>query len=67
MKKYKSPAFKHIHETALDFYKDGLISAAEMREFDEDCLVPKADTSTPSAGDRSPMVAAGSTPHEPLV
>ncbi|GHU01250.1 hypothetical protein FACS1894147_00740 [Spirochaetia bacterium] len=44
MKRYKSPAFKHIHEEAVDFFKEGIISAAEMKEFDESCLVAGADT-----------------------
>ena len=39
MKKYKSPVFKHIHEEAVDFFKDGIINAEEMKEFDQSCLV----------------------------
>ncbi|AEF83386.1 hypothetical protein [Leadbettera azotonutricia] len=54
MKKYKSPALKHIHEEALDFFKDGIISTAEMKEFDKDCLVSASDTPTV----RAPRVAA---------
>lgn len=39
-KKYQSEALMVIHQSAQDLYEIGLISDAEMREFDEDCLVP---------------------------
>ncbi|GHV01989.1 hypothetical protein FACS189485_01390 [Spirochaetia bacterium] len=63
MKKYKSPAFKHIHEEAVDFFKDGIINAAEMKEFDQSCLVSTADTAGASTVKRFPAVAAAPAPH----
>ena len=38
-KKYKSDAFKCIHEGVTGLFKAGLLSAAEMKKFDSDCLV----------------------------
>jgi putative transcriptional regulator len=54
MKKYKSPALKHIHEGASHFFEEGIINAAEMKEFDKDCLVSPVDTPTV----RAPRVTA---------
>jgi hypothetical protein len=62
MKKYKSELMKVLHEQAVDFYKDGIISDAEMKGYDEDCLVQKVDTSASSTGRRSPLVASGASP-----
>jgi hypothetical protein len=39
------------------------LSADEMKEYDEDCLVQKADAVTPSTGKRSPLIAAGARTH----
>jgi hypothetical protein len=61
MKKYTSELMKVLHEQAVDFYKDGIINADEMRGYDEDCLekdaLQKADTTTSSTGKRSPKGA----------
>jgi DNA-binding transcriptional regulator YiaG len=38
-KKYQSKILRAIHEDAEGMHKLGIISDAEMREFDEDCLV----------------------------
>jgi len=38
-KKYQSKILQAIHEDAAGMHKLGIISDAEMREFDEDCLV----------------------------
>ncbi|MDR1899220.1 MAG: XRE family transcriptional regulator [Treponema sp.] len=46
MKKYKSPVFRHIHQEATDLFSSGMITAAEMREFDQSCLVSRANTSS---------------------
>jgi putative transcriptional regulator len=59
MKKYKSPVMRHIHQEAASLYKHGIINAAEMREFDKDCLV-KPEIAGNSTGGKSPMVAAPS-------
>jgi putative transcriptional regulator len=37
--RYKSEIFEVIHQSAADKLEIGAISAAEMREFDEMCLV----------------------------
>ncbi|WP_010263604.1 hypothetical protein [Treponema primitia] len=58
MKKYKSPALRHIHQEAVGLYKHGIINAAEMREFDKDCLVSGASTFTTS---HIPRIAAAIT------
>ncbi|GHV09173.1 hypothetical protein FACS189485_21470 [Spirochaetia bacterium] len=63
MKKYKSTAAKVIHESAIDLYKDGIITEARMKEFDQSCLVSTADTAGASTVKRSPAVAAASAPH----
>ncbi|MDR3170280.1 MAG: hypothetical protein LBU17_01485 [Treponema sp.] len=39
-KKYKDEISMVIHEMMEDLYEIGAIDEAEMREFDEDCLVP---------------------------
>jgi DNA-binding transcriptional regulator YiaG len=39
MKKYKSELRKAMHQDAVSLYKVGAISEAEMRHFDEACLV----------------------------
>jgi DNA-binding transcriptional regulator YiaG len=57
MKKYESELMKVLHEQAVDFYKDGIISDAEMKEYDEDCLVSTTDTAGASTVKHSPMVA----------
>ncbi|GHU62110.1 hypothetical protein FACS189445_4800 [Spirochaetia bacterium] len=59
MKKYESELMKVLHEQAVYFFKEGIISADEMKEYDEDCLVQKADTANVAPGKRSPLVAAG--------
>jgi len=38
-KKYQSKILQVIHEDMEGMHKLGIISDAEMREFDEDCLV----------------------------
>jgi len=44
MKKYGSEALMVLHQDAEGLHRLGIISDAEMREFDEGCLVkePKA-------------------------
>ncbi|MEW5962457.1 MAG: DUF1508 domain-containing protein [Pseudomonadota bacterium] len=40
-KRYKSDAFEAAHEAAAALNKIGVVSDAEMRDFDERCLVPE--------------------------
>jgi putative transcriptional regulator len=61
MKKYKSPVLRHIHQEAAVLYKHGMISAAKMREFDHDCLVPSTVAASPAAG-RRPAISASPGP-----
>jgi len=44
MKKYGSEALMVIHQDAEGLHRLGIISDAEMREFDEDCLVKEPET-----------------------
>jgi DNA-binding transcriptional regulator YiaG len=42
--KYESDIAEMIHENAMENYKLGFISEARMREYDELCLAPDAET-----------------------
>jgi len=44
MKKYQSEALMVIHQDAEGMHRLGIISDAEMREFDEGCLVQEPKT-----------------------
>ena len=44
MKRYESEALMVMHQQAEGLHRLGIISDAEMREFDEDCLVKEPDT-----------------------
>jgi len=44
MKRYGSEALMVIHQDAEGLHRLGIISDAEMREFDEDCLVKEPET-----------------------
>ncbi|MGZ3688891.1 MAG: helix-turn-helix domain-containing protein [Terriglobales bacterium] len=39
-KPYRSKFLRAMHETAEDFYKEGVMPKRTMREFDELCLTP---------------------------
>jgi len=53
-KKYQSEILMVLHQDAEALHRIGVISDAEMREWDEDCLVAKKPagkaTRAPSAG-----------------
>ncbi|GHT96529.1 hypothetical protein FACS1894141_6770 [Spirochaetia bacterium] len=55
-KKYESELLMVCHETAQALHEIGAITDAEMKEYDEDCLVH--DPSSPSPGGWKP----GTTP-----
>jgi putative transcriptional regulator len=40
-KKYQSKQLAACHESAQALYEIGAITEAQMREFDEECLVPE--------------------------
>ena len=42
-KQYESELLMVCHEMAEDWHNAGKISDAEMREFDNDCLIPDHD------------------------
>jgi DNA-binding transcriptional regulator YiaG len=44
MKKYQSEALKVIHQDAEGLHRLGIISDKEMREYDQDCLIPEPKT-----------------------
>jgi DNA-binding transcriptional regulator YiaG len=44
MKKYNSEACEAIHEEVRAEFEAGLISEAEMREYDQLCLVQEPET-----------------------
>jgi DNA-binding transcriptional regulator YiaG len=44
MKRYESEALMVLHQDAEGLHRLGIISDAEMREFDEDCLVKEPET-----------------------
>jgi DNA-binding transcriptional regulator YiaG len=49
-RKYQSELLKVCHQEAKDLFAVGAISEAEMRGYDEGCLVPEpAPKSTPGA------------------
>jgi len=60
-KKYQSKILQAIHEDAAGMHKLGIISDAEMREFDRDCLTqePKKTRKTASSESRSQGSSAG--------
>jgi len=39
-KKYNSDFLESLHETAVGLHNIGVINDKEMREYDQDCLVP---------------------------
>ena len=43
-KKYYSEALMAVHQSAKDLFEIGAISDAEMKEFDEGCLVKETET-----------------------
>jgi len=58
MRKYQSEALMVCHEMAEDLYKSGIISAAEMREFDDDCLAREPAARKASGGGKQAAVPA---------
>ena len=44
MKKYQSEALMVIHQDAEGLHRLGIISDAEIREFNEGCLVQEGET-----------------------
>jgi DNA-binding transcriptional regulator YiaG len=49
--KYDSDIAEMIHEMAMEKFKIGIISEADMREYDEMCLVPEALQDTTAQDD----------------
>jgi DNA-binding transcriptional regulator YiaG len=51
--KYESDIAEMIHENAIANYKIGILSEAEMREYDELCLTPEALQDNTAHGDNA--------------
>jgi ethanolamine utilization protein EutP (predicted NTPase) len=58
--KYESDIAEMIHEMAIEKFKIGIISEADMREYDEMCLTPEALQETAAQGNN----AKGNIAHE---
>jgi hypothetical protein len=60
--KYNSDFFETLHETAVGLHNIGVINDKEMREYDEDCLVPaqKKSESTSVKVNPTPVYAKSS-------
>ncbi|GHV84662.1 hypothetical protein AGMMS50230_02700 [Spirochaetia bacterium] len=58
-KKYESEQLMVIHQSAEVLFKLGLLDAAEMKEFDDDCLVhdPASPSTATSKQKSSPVYA----------
>ncbi|GHU60582.1 hypothetical protein FACS189445_0280 [Spirochaetia bacterium] len=59
-KKYESELLMVCHETAQALHEIGAITDAEMKEFDEDCLVH--DPSSPSGSPKQSSIPAYANP-----
>jgi putative transcriptional regulator len=57
--KYKSEIFEVIHQNASEIFAIGAISAAEMREFDEMCLVREPEPAKKIAEPAESRVKSG--------
>jgi hypothetical protein len=55
--RYQSELLGVLHQDALADYKLGIISEAEMREYDGDCLVPEPAPKA-SSPQKAPVHAA---------
>ncbi|AEF84444.1 putative helix-turn-helix protein [Treponema primitia ZAS-2] len=62
MRKYKSAIFKHLHGEMTDLFNQGKVTAAEMREFEQDCFKESADAPQVLAAPQPAMSAAGPRP-----
>jgi hypothetical protein len=47
--RYQSELLGVLHQEALADYQLGIIREAEMKEYDEDCLVPESAPKSPGA------------------
>jgi len=57
MKKYKSEASMVTHQDAEGLHRLGIISDAEMKEFDEGCLVHEPEPDYKTEKSREPVTA----------
>jgi hypothetical protein len=55
--KYESEFLGSLHETAVGLHKIGVISDAEMREYDRNCIY-REDETIPGAGTAQPLASA---------
>jgi DNA-binding transcriptional regulator YiaG len=59
--KFQNEFLGSLHETATGLHKIGVISDAEMREYDQNCI-DRADETLPKAGTPQPVAPAFATP-----
>ena len=59
--KYESDIAEMIHEKAMTEFKLGLLSEAQMREYDELCLPPEALQNNTAHGDNAQCIIAPET------
>ena len=61
-KKYQSKILRAIHEDMEGLHKLGIVNDAEMKEFDEDCLVKEPvttyNTSSPARANSAIRISA---------
>jgi hypothetical protein len=60
--RYQSELLGVLHQEALADYQLGIISEAEMKEYDEDCLVP--EPTSKALGTRQAPVPAYTSPQQ---
>ncbi|GHU97269.1 hypothetical protein FACS189483_02740 [Spirochaetia bacterium] len=65
MSKYKSANFKYLHEEMKNLHASGDITAAELKEFEQDCFKPAAGTPQARAARTPAMATAGGAHHGP--
>ncbi|GHU26074.1 hypothetical protein FACS1894164_16680 [Spirochaetia bacterium] len=57
-KRYESELLMVCHQTAEDLYRAGVISDAEMQEFDADCLITDPEESSTALVPAAPDYAS---------
>ncbi|GHU59550.1 hypothetical protein FACS189444_5030 [Spirochaetia bacterium] len=58
MSKYKSANFKYLHEEMKNLHAAGDITAAELKEFEQDCFKPAVGTPQGRSAAVSAMAAS---------
>jgi putative transcriptional regulator len=64
MRTYKSAVFKHLHEEMKYLHSVGDITTEKLREFEQDCFKPAADTPQGRAARTPAMTATSPGPRD---